>query len=188
MTLSFRTLRGRLLKRNLQFHAAYSKDFCNNRMRHYDLSRLCSLEEIRSYVGTGAYQECVIDVKRICLESFPDQAVPDGNSSSNSPAFTVTEETFSVLELKYKREAEIFFSEPPSQKSIFDDKVRRFVFAFRPFYASPTIRNQRQRRRSPAIWLFQKIGGEEAEVGRADFEVGSGSARSCGRSPNRVGF
>jgi predicted P-loop ATPase/GTPase len=91
-------------------------------MRHYyDLSRLCSLEEVSSFVGTEAYQECVIDVKRICLESFADQAVPDGNALPNSPAFTVTAETFSVLEVNYKREAEIFFSEPPSLKSIFAD-------------------------------------------------------------------
>jgi predicted P-loop ATPase/GTPase len=63
----------------------------------------------------------VIDVKRICRESFPDQAVPDGNSLSTSPAFSVTEETFSVLEGNYKREAEIFFSAPPSLKSIFEE-------------------------------------------------------------------
>ena len=35
---------------------------------------------------------------------------------------------------------------------------------------------------------ISKIEGEEAEVGRVDFQVGSGSARSCGRSQNRVGF
>jgi len=74
-----------------------------------------------SYVGTGAYRECVIDVEKICLESFPDQAVPDENSLPNSPAFAATEETFSILEANYRREAEIFFSEPPSLKSIFDD-------------------------------------------------------------------
>src|SRR5258708_17198521 len=87
----------------------------------YDLSRLCSREEIKTYVGTEADRECVIDVKKVCVESFPDQAVPDGNSLSTSPALTVTEETFLVLEVNYKREAEIFFSEPPSLKSIFDD-------------------------------------------------------------------
>jgi predicted P-loop ATPase/GTPase len=115
LTLSF-------VEKAFAIHAAYSKDLCNNRMRHYyDLSRLCSLEEVRSYVGTDAYRQCVIDVKRICLESFPDQAVPDENSLSNSPAFAVAQETFSLLEGQYKREAEIFFSEPPSLKSIFDD-------------------------------------------------------------------
>jgi hypothetical protein len=40
---------------------------------------------------------------------------------SNSPAFSVTQETFPILEGHYKREAEIFFSEPPSLKSIFGD-------------------------------------------------------------------
>ncbi|PYU36853.1 MAG: hypothetical protein DMG53_29530 [Acidobacteria bacterium] len=64
-----------------------------------------------------AYEE---GKKRGSLQ-FPDQPVPDGNSLSASPAFTVTEETFLVLEVNYKREAEIFFSEPPSLKSIFDD-------------------------------------------------------------------
>jgi hypothetical protein len=103
-------------------HAAYSKDFCRNRMRHYyDLSRLCSLEEIRSYVGTEAYRACVIDVKKVCLELFPDQAMPEGNSFSDSPAFAVTEDSFSILEGNYKQEAEIFFFEPPSLESIFDD-------------------------------------------------------------------
>jgi hypothetical protein len=57
---------------------------------------LCGLEEVRSYVGTEAYRECVIDVKKVNLESFPVQAVPDGNELSNSP-------------------------EPPSLKAIFDD-------------------------------------------------------------------
>lgn len=120
--LELHDVRRTFVEKGFAIHAAYSKDLCNNRMRHYyDLSRLCSLEEVRSYVGTVAYRECVIDVKTICLESFPDQAVPDGDSLSNSPAFTFSEESFSILEGNYKREAEIFFSEPPSLKSIFDD-------------------------------------------------------------------
>jgi hypothetical protein len=120
--IELQDVRRTFVEKGFAIHAAYSKDFCNNRMRHYyDLSRLCSLEEIRSYVGTETYRECVIDVKRICRESFPDQAVPDGNSLSTSPAFSVTEETFSVLEGNYKREAEIFFSAPPSLKSIFEE-------------------------------------------------------------------
>jgi hypothetical protein len=61
------------------------------------------------------------DVKKISLESFPEQAVPDGDSLAKSPAFTVTAETFTVLETNYNREAEIFFSAPPSLKSIFDE-------------------------------------------------------------------
>jgi len=120
--IELQDVRRTFVEKGFAIHAAYSKDLCNNRMRHYyDLSRLCSLEEVRSYVGTEAYRQCVIDVKKICVESFPDQPVPDGNSLSASPAFTVTEETFLVLEVNYKREAEIFFSEPPSLKSIFDD-------------------------------------------------------------------
>jgi hypothetical protein len=120
--IELQDVRRTFVEKEFAIHAAYSKDFCNNRMRHYyDLSRLCSLEEIKSYVGTEAYRECVIDVKKICVESFPDQAVPDGNSLSTSPALRVTEETFLVLEVNYKREAEIFFSEPPSLKSIFED-------------------------------------------------------------------
>jgi hypothetical protein len=99
-------------------HAAYAEDRRNNRMRHYyDLSRLCGLPEIQSYVGTDAYRACVVEVKKICVESFPDQAVPDGDSFQESPAFQVSE-TFSELERNYKREAEIFFSEPlPSKRS-----------------------------------------------------------------------
>lgn len=120
--IELQDVRRTFVEKGFAIHAAYSKDLCNNRMRHYyDLSRQCSLEEVRSYVGTEAYRRCVIDVKKICVESFPDQPVPDGNSLSASPAFTVTEETFLVLEVNYKREAEIFFSEPPSLKSIFDD-------------------------------------------------------------------
>jgi hypothetical protein len=90
-------------------------------MRHYyDLSRLCGLPEIQSYVGTDAYRACVVDVKKICVESFPGQVVPDGDSFEDSPAFRVIE-TFSELERNYKREAEIFFSEPPLLKAIFED-------------------------------------------------------------------
>jgi Nucleotidyl transferase AbiEii toxin, Type IV TA system len=102
-------------------HAAYAKDLANNRMRHYyDLSRLCALPEIRSYVGTDAYRACVADVKQICRESFPDQAVPGGDSFKESPAFRVSD-TFPELERNYKREAEILFSEPPSLKAIFEE-------------------------------------------------------------------
>jgi hypothetical protein len=107
-------------------HAAYAKDLANNRMRHYyDLSRLCALAEIQSYVGTDAYRTCLADVKKICRESFPDQAVPDGDSFKDSPAFRASE-TFPELERHYKRESEIFFSEPPSLKAIFEEieKVR----------------------------------------------------------------
>lgn len=107
-------------------YAAYAKDLVNNRMRHYyDLSRLCGVPEIQSYVGTDAYRACVADVKRICRESFPDQAVPDGDSFADSPAFQVSD-TFPELERNYKREAEIFFSEPPTLNAIFEaiEKVR----------------------------------------------------------------
>ena len=107
-------------------HAAYTKDLANNRMRHYyDLSRLCGLPEIQSYVGTDEYRACVLDVKKICAKSFPDQAVPDGDSFKEGPAFKMTE-TFSDLERNYTREAEIFFSEPPSLKAIFEEieKIR----------------------------------------------------------------
>ena len=107
-------------------HAAYAKDLVNNRMRHYyDLSRLCGVPEIQAYVGTDAYRACVADVKRICRESFPDQAVPEGDSFKDSPAFQVSE-TFRELERNYKREAEIFFSEPSTLHAIFEaiEKVR----------------------------------------------------------------
>lgn len=107
-------------------HAAYATDLANNKMRHYyDLSRLCGVAEIQSYVGTEAYRACIADVKRICHESFLDQAVPAGDSFKDSPAFQISE-TFSELERNYKREAEIFFSEPPTLFAIFEaiEKVR----------------------------------------------------------------
>lgn len=120
--MELQDVRRTFVEKGFAIHAAYTKDFCTNRMRHYyDLSRLCALEEITAYVGTDAYRACVLDVKRICLESFSDQAVPQGNSLSKSPAFTATKETFSILEANYKREADIFFSAPPSLDSIFDD-------------------------------------------------------------------
>lgn len=123
--IELQDVRRTFVEKGFAIHAAYSKDFCRNRMRHYyDLSRLCSLEEIKSYVGTEAYRACALDVERVCLESFPDQAMPDGNSFSKSPAFVVTEETFAILVGNYKQEAEIFFSEPPSLKSIFEDIER----------------------------------------------------------------
>ncbi len=125
--MELQDVRRTFVEKGFAIHAAYSKDFCSNRMRHYyDLSRLCSLTEVTSYVGTEAYRECVLNVRKICLESFPGQAVPDGNSLSKSPAFSVTEETFSILAANYKREAQIFFSEPPSLESIFDD-IRKLL-------------------------------------------------------------
>jgi Nucleotidyl transferase AbiEii toxin, Type IV TA system len=119
--IDLQDLKRTFVEKGFAIHGAYSRDLCVNRMRHYyDLARLCSLDEIKSYVGTDEYRECVNDVKKICIESFPDQAVPDGDSLSTSPAFNLTDETFAALELNYNREAEIFFSTPPSLKSILD--------------------------------------------------------------------
>jgi hypothetical protein len=120
--IELQDVRRTFVEKEFAIHAAYSKDLCVNRMRHfYDLSRLCGMDEIKGYVGTPEYRECVIDVKKISLESFPEQAVPDGDSLAKSPAFTLAAETFIVLEANYNREAEIFFSAPPSLKSIFDE-------------------------------------------------------------------
>jgi len=124
--IELQDLRRTFVEKLFAIHAAYAKDLANNRMRHYyDLSRLCGLSEIQSYVGTSAYQARVGDVKRICRESFPDQAVPEGDSFKDSPAFLASE-TFAGLERNYKREAEIFFSEPPTLEAIFEEieKVR----------------------------------------------------------------
>jgi len=124
--IELQDLRRTFVEKLFAIHAAYAKDLANNRMRHYyDLSRLCTLVEIQSYVGTDAYRTCLADVKEICRESFPDQAVPDGDSFQASAAFRVSE-TFPDLERNYKRESEIFFSEPPSLKAIFAEieKVR----------------------------------------------------------------
>jgi hypothetical protein len=119
--IELQDLRRTFVEKLFAIHAAYTKDLANNRMRHYyDLSRLCGQAEIQSYVGTGAYRACVADVKRICRDSFPDQAVPDGDSFKDSPAFQVSE-TFAELERNYKREAEIFFSEPPTLEAIFEE-------------------------------------------------------------------
>ena len=87
---------------------------------YYDLSRLCGINAIQCYVGTGAYHACIADVRRVCRDSFPDQAVPEGDSFKDSPAFHVSE-TFAELARNYKREAEIFFSEPPTLKTIFEE-------------------------------------------------------------------
>jgi hypothetical protein len=124
--IELQDLRRTFVEKLFAIHAAYAKDLANNRMRHYyDLSRLCGVEEVQSYVGTSAYQACIADVRGICRDSFPDQAVPEGDSFKDSPAFQVSE-TFAELERNYKREAEIFFSEPPTLKAIFEEieKVR----------------------------------------------------------------
>jgi hypothetical protein len=119
--IDLQDLKRTFVEKGFAIHGAYSRDLCVNRMRHYyDLARLCGLDEIKSYAGTDEYRKCVNDVKKICIESFPDQAVPDGDSLSASPAFNLTAETFAALELNYKREAEVFFSTPPSLKSILD--------------------------------------------------------------------
>jgi hypothetical protein len=119
--IELQDLRRTFVEKLFAIHAAYAKDLANNRMRHYyDLSRLCGLSEIQSYAGTDAYRACVADVEKTCRESFPDQAVPDGNSFENAPAFRVSE-TFPELERNYKREGEIFFSEPPGLKAIFEE-------------------------------------------------------------------
>lgn len=124
--IELQDLRRTFVEKLFAIHAAYAKDLANNRMRHYyDLSRLCGVEEIQAYVGTGAYQACIADVGRICRDSFPDQAVSEGDSFKDSPAFQVSE-AFAELERNYKQEAEIFFSEPPTFKAIFEEiaKVR----------------------------------------------------------------
>jgi hypothetical protein len=124
--IELQDLRRTFVEKLFAIHAAYAKDLANNRMRHYyDLSRLCGVEDIQAYVGTGAYYACVADVRAICRDSFPDQAVPEGDSFKDSPAFHVSE-TFAELDRNYKREAEIFFSEPPTLKAIFEqvEKVR----------------------------------------------------------------
>ncbi len=64
--MELQDVRRTFVEKGFAIHAAYTKDFCNNRMRHYyDLSRLCALEEITAYVGTEAYLVCVQDVKKI---------------------------------------------------------------------------------------------------------------------------
>jgi hypothetical protein len=119
--IELQDLRRTFVEKLFAIHAAYAKDLANNRMRHYyDLSRLCGVEEIQAYVGTGAYQACIADVRGICRDSFPDQAVPEGDSFKDSPALQVSA-TFAELERNYKREAEIFFSEPPTLKAIFEE-------------------------------------------------------------------
>ena len=80
--IELQDLRRTFVEKLFAIHAAYAKDLANNRMRHYyDLSRLCCLSEIQSYVGTSAYQACVGDVKRICRESFPIRRLPEGDST-----------------------------------------------------------------------------------------------------------
>jgi len=119
--IELQDLRRTFVEKLFAIHAAYANDLANNRMRHYyDLSRLCGLPEIQSYVGTDAYRVCVADVKTICRQSFADQSVPEGDSFKDSPAFQVSE-TFAELERNYKREEEIFFSEPPTLKAIFEE-------------------------------------------------------------------
>jgi hypothetical protein len=119
--IELQDLRRTFVEKLFAIHAAYAKGLANNRMRHYyDLSQLCGQVEIQSYVGTDAYRACVADVKRICRDSFPDKALPDGDSFKDSPAFRVSE-TFVELERHYKREAEIFFSEPPTLEAIFEE-------------------------------------------------------------------
>lgn len=125
--IELQDVRRTFVEKGFAVHSAYHVDLCRNRMRHYyDLSKLCSLEEITSFVGTEEYRQCVRDVKKISLESFPNQAVPEGDSFASSPALVVTGETLSKLEMNYDREAEIFFSEPPSFKSILDE-IRKLL-------------------------------------------------------------
>lgn len=122
LEIELQDVRRTFVEKGFAIHGAYLKDSCQNRMRHYyDLSRLCTLEEIRSYVGTDAYRKCIDEVREVSLESFPGQPVPEGNSLARSPAFTANEKTFPILEKHYKQEAEIFFSQPPSLASIFAD-------------------------------------------------------------------
>jgi hypothetical protein len=115
------------VEKGFAIHGAYFKDRCANKMRHYyDFVKLLQLSEIRGYIDTPEYRMCVTDVKKISEKAFRDQAVPDGNSLSNSPAFAPSESDFTVLEGHYKREAEIFFSTPPSLKSMLDE-ISRFL-------------------------------------------------------------
>jgi hypothetical protein len=94
------------------------------------LSRLCGVEEIQSYVGTGACRACISEVRGICRDSFPDQVLPKGDSFKDSQAFQMSE-TFAELERNYKREAEIFFSEPRLSKRS-SKRLKGFDLSFDP--------------------------------------------------------
>jgi hypothetical protein len=78
--IELQDLRRTFVEKLFAIHASYAKDLANNRMRHYyDLSRLCGVEEIQSYVGTSAYQACITDVRGICRDSQVFLGVIEGN-------------------------------------------------------------------------------------------------------------
>ena len=112
--IELQSVRRTFVEKAFAVHAAYCKNRCENRMRHYyDLFRLCGLDEIKSYVGSDDYQACVKDVKRISRDQFPDQAVPDADSFSESPAFKPDSSGLGELERNYRLESDLFFRQQP---------------------------------------------------------------------------
>jgi hypothetical protein len=120
--IELQDVRRTFVEKGLAIHGTYCANFCENRMRHYyDLSKLCGLEEVKSFVGTGAYAQCVADAKKLSEDSFPNQALPEGNSLSNSPAFNVSGKLCPGSKQITKKKRNIFFSEPPSLTSILSE-------------------------------------------------------------------
>jgi len=118
--LDLQDTRRTFVEKLFAIHAAYTTNYCANKMRHYyDVSRLCEVEEIQAFVGTDEYRTCVNDVRALSVESFPDQAVPPQGSLASLPALRPPDAAFKTLEKNYKNEADIFFSKPPTLREIF---------------------------------------------------------------------
>jgi predicted nucleotidyltransferase component of viral defense system len=96
-------------------HGAYELNRAAGKTRHYyDLYELLGLDEVRVFVGTEAYRECVAEVRRFSLEHFKNQPVPDGDSFARSPAFVPQGEDLKVLKQNFEAEAPLFFEQQPS--------------------------------------------------------------------------
>ncbi len=116
---SLQDVRRTFVEKLFAVHAAYYKDHAANRTRHYyDLFKLCGLEEVEAYAGTAEYRESVAEVKALSRELFPNQAVPDGDSFSQSPSLTPAGEDLAKLERNYRGEAHLFFATSPSLMEI----------------------------------------------------------------------
>lgn len=95
-------------------HAAYQVNRAKGKSRHYyDLYELLGLEEVRAYVGTEAYRQCVVEVRIFSQEHFKGQPVPDADTFAHSPAFLPDGDNLKALEQNYKAEATLFFGQQP---------------------------------------------------------------------------
>jgi hypothetical protein len=108
-------LRRTFVEKLFAAHAAYKENFTTaGKARHYyDLHEMCKRPEIKEFVGTDAYRQCVADVRKLSQEAFGSQALPESDSFAKDAAFQPDTEGMKTLERNYKADSGLLFKGQP---------------------------------------------------------------------------